>query len=71
MSLFSKTAKIIWTFDLCLCSNMETRRYLEIFIKNIIFEGNLKLINQINREKLKNNNYNLLQNKRFWIAASS
>ena len=71
-SIFLKTAKTIFgSFDLCLCSNLETKNYLEFFkAKNIIFEGNIKLINLINRDKIKNNNYKLIQNTRFWIAAS-
>lgn len=71
-SLFLKTAKIIFgSLDLCLCSNLETKNYLEFFkAKNIIFEGNIKLINLINRDKIKNNNYKFLQNTRFWLAAS-
>tara|TARA_B100001063_G_scaffold175830_1_gene164795 strand:- start:3966 stop:5237 length:1272 start_codon:yes stop_codon:yes gene_type:complete len=71
--LFPGSAKKIFKkFDLCLCSNLETKKYLkELNAKNIHFKGNIKLIDQINEKKLKNNNRNFLLKKRFWFAAST
>jgi len=67
-----KTAKKIFRiFDLCICSNKETKHFLEkINAKNIKFEGNLKLINRIYQEQLNDENYSVLTKKRFWVAAS-
>ena len=70
---FFKTAKTIFgTFDLCLCSNRETENFLKRFdAKNIKYEGNLKLINEIDKRDLDTINSDLLSNSRFWVAAST
>ena len=67
-----KTAKKIFgLFNLSLTSNIETKNYLKnLGAKNIHFKGNLKLISQINEEKIKNSNHEILSRKRFWFAAS-
>ncbi len=70
---FPKTAEKIFSFfKLCLVSNLETKEYLEKFkAKNVSFNGNLKLINQININKTFNMNKDILIKKRFWVAAST
>ncbi len=70
--MFPKTAKKIFRiFDLCMCSNKETKYFLEkINAKNVKFEGNLKLVNRINQEQFDDESYSILAKKRFWVAAS-
>ncbi len=70
---FSNSAKEIFSlFDLCLTSNLETKKYLrELGAKNIYFNGNIKLINKIDKNKITNQNEKLLLKTRFWIAAST
>ncbi len=70
--LFPSVAhKIFGLFDLCLCSNKKTKKNLEkLKAKNINYEGNIKLINQIKIEDIKNENSDLLLKSRFWVAAS-
>ncbi len=69
---FPKAAKKIFgLFDLCLCSNEETKNYLsELNVKNVFYKGNIKLITKIDTNKIDNINENILLNKRFWFAAS-
>ena len=71
--MFPKTAKKIFnSFDLCLSSNLETKKFLEkLNARNIYFKGNIKLINKVNFKNIKNINKKILSNKRFWIAAST
>ena len=70
---FPKTAKKIFgAFDLCLTSNDETKHYLKKFeAKNISFHGNIKFIDEMDKNKIKNLNENFLLMRRFWIAAST
>ena len=70
---FIDTAKRIFNlFDLCLTSNLETKNYLtKLNAKNIYFNGNIKLINQGNENKIDNINEKSLLKKRFWLAAST
>lgn len=70
--LFPNTAKKIFNiFHLFICSNIETRNYLKkLRLQNIFFKGNIKLINQIKKEKIINENKKFLIKKRFWFAAS-
>ena len=70
--IFPSTArKIFRIFDLCMCSNKETKYFLEkLNAKNIKFEGNLKLINKIYENQSNDKNYSILNKKRFWVAAS-
>ncbi len=72
-NMFPKTSKRIFNiFDLCLCSNMETKDYLEkLSANNVILNGNIKLINQIDKKKIENINENILLKRRFWFAAST
>ncbi len=63
--------KIFSSFNLCLASNIETRDFLEkLGATNIHFKGNIKLINQIDKQKIRNQNFEILKKKRFWLAAS-
>ena len=70
---FPKTAKKIFSsFDLCLTSNDETKHYLQkLNLQNVYYYGNIKLINEIDVNKIKNLNEKFLQSRRFWVAAST
>ena len=70
---FPNTAKKIFNlFDLCLASSLETKDFLKkLNAKNIYFNGNIKLITEIDKKKIKNINEKLLLKKRFWLAAST
>ena len=72
-AFFKSTAKKIFSsFDLCLCSNSETEKFLKDFdVKNIHYKGNIKLIEKINPDKITNINEKILSNCRFWVAAST
>tara|TARA_B100001057_G_scaffold496600_1_gene598496 strand:- start:1959 stop:3230 length:1272 start_codon:yes stop_codon:yes gene_type:complete len=70
--MFPNTAKRVFnSFDLCLTSNNETKNYLKkLNAKNIHFNGNIKLINDVDESKIKNLNEKFLVLRRFWVAAS-
>ena len=70
---FPKVAKKIFSiFDLCMCSNIETKNFLvKLNIQNVYFKGNLKLASKIDEEKIKDINKDHLQKERFWFAAST
>jgi 3-deoxy-D-manno-octulosonic-acid transferase len=64
--------KIFSSFGLCLASSSETKGYLDqLGAKNIYYNGNIKLINQIDEQSIKNLNKNILLKNRFWLAAST
>ncbi len=69
-SKVSKLAEEIFNkFDLCLVSNFETKKYLEVFkVKNIKFLGNLKFSNS---NKSYENQEKLPQGKKIWCAMST
>ena len=71
--LFPKsTKKIFQSIDLFLASNLETKNFLnELKIKNIIYNGNIKLFGKIDKKKIYNPNEQFLLKKRFWVAAST
>ena len=71
--IFPKIAKKIFgIFDLCICSNNETKDYFEkLGLKKVYFKGNIKLIDQINVSKIRNLNHQTLLTRRFWFAAST
>ena len=71
--MFPKSARKIFTcFKFCLTSNLETKKFLSKFnIKNVFFNGNIKLINTIDVNNIKGRNDNFLIKKRFWVAAST
>ena len=64
--------KIFQSFDLCLTSNSDTKKYLLSFkVKNVKSIGNLKLTFQGETSKIKDNNKELLNQKKFWCAVST
>ena len=68
--IFPKIAKKIFgIFDLCICSNNETKDYFEkLGLKKVYFKGNIKLIDQINVSKIKNLNHQTLLTRRFLVC---
>ena len=71
--VFHKTAKAIFgVFDLCLCSNKETKYFLnKLNAKNIVYVGNIKLIDEIDSRKIIDKKTRVLSQLRFWVAAST
>ena len=71
--IFKKTAKKIFgKFNLLLASNKETTNYLkELGAKNIIHNGNIKLLSEINVDEIKNLNKDVLLKNKFWLSAST
>ena len=66
------TKKVFQIFNLCLCSNSKTKQKLEMLdLKNVYYEGNIKLIENVNEKNIKNVNEQILLNRRFWFAAST
>ena len=64
--------KIFSNFDLCLASNIETKNYLsELSVKNVTYTGNIKLINNIDHNKIISSDKDNLFKERFWIAVST
>jgi 3-deoxy-D-manno-octulosonic-acid transferase len=71
MSFPNIAKKIFGMFSLFICSNLETKKFLDsLKLKNVFFKGNIKLINEANEDKIKNINENYLLNNKFWFAAS-
>ena len=63
--------KIFGLIDLCLCSNVQTKKYLEkLNASNVKYIGNIKLSNLDVNKKLENINSDKLSKSRFWLAAS-
>ena len=71
--VFKKTAKKIFEkFDLFLASNKDTINYLkELGAKNIIYNGNIKLLSEIDKSKIYSKNENILLQNKFWLSAST
>ncbi len=71
--IFPNTAKSIFNkFDLCLCSNIETKKFLDkLNVKRVYYKGNIKLIGKIDKDKISSINEKFLLKKRFWFAAST
>ncbi len=69
---FPSIAKNIFgKISLFICSNNETKNYFsQLQLKNIFYKGNIKLINQIDINKIKDINEKFLSDNRFWFAAS-
>ena len=69
---FPKTAKVIFSkFNLFICSNSETKNYLEkLNLKNIFFIGNIKFISDLDEKKIETSDKDFLLKRRFWFAAS-
>ena len=70
---FKKTARIIFSkFKLFLASNKETINYLnKLGAKNIIYNGNIKLLSEVNVESINNLNKDALLKSKFWVSAST
>ena len=71
-NIFPKTAKKIFgKFNLCLCSNKETKKFLETLnVKNLRYIGNIKFIKRSEDFEFDEKNSETLKNLRFWVAAS-
>ena len=71
--LFPKTSKKIFnSINLFLASNLETTNFLKkLNVRNTVYNGNIKLLSQVNKKDLENNNKDILLKKKFWIAAST
>ncbi len=71
--MFPNVAKEIFNiFELCICSNMETKKFLEkLNAKNIFFIGNIKFIDYKNTKNIENINESFFTTKKFWFAAST
>ena len=69
MDAFSKySEKDFSNFCLCLCSNDETKKYLEkLNTKNVHFKGNIKLIDKVNESKIDDLNEDFLLKKDFGL----
>ena len=70
---FPKVSKKIFSnFDLCLASNIETKNYLsKLSVKNVSYTGNIKLINNIDYNKIISSDKDSFLKERFWIAIST
>ena len=70
---FKKTARIIFSkFRLFLASNKETINYLDkLGAKNIIYNGNIKLLSEVNVDSINNLNKDVLLKNKFWLSAST
>ena len=64
VSFYKRSKKIFKNFNLCLCSNSETKNFLKsLDVSNVFYEGNLKLIVNIYENEINNVNENLLLKK--------
>ncbi len=72
-NIFPKTAKKIFqSFDLCLPSSMESKKYLEKFnVKKINYIGNLKFASEKFNTELDKKNKEILHTYKFWCAVST
>ncbi len=68
-----KFAELVFnSFDLCLASNYETKKYLEKFkAKKVFYLGNLKFIKNSSSIKKNTLNENFLTQNKIWFAAST
>jgi len=70
ISEFAK--KIFEKFDLSLASSKESEKNLEkLGVKNLKYIGNIKFAVKIKKDILLNKNFEFLNNKKFWCAAST
>ena len=70
--LVPKTTQLIFnSINLFLCSNLETKNFLDkLKINNVVYTGNLKLINQFQESFNTRNSDSFFKNK-FWLAVST
>ena len=70
--IFPSIAKnILERFNMFICSNAETKKFLEkLGLKNVFFKGNIKFISKIAASKIYDINENYLHKKKIWFAAS-
>ena len=71
--MFPKTAMYIFSlFNFCISANFETKIFLKkLSVKKIFYNGNIKLINFASKTQITNFNKKILENAKFWIAAST
>ena len=72
--LINFAKKIFDKFDLCIASNKETEKYLNILgARNIKNYGNLKFAKtkSNSKNKLENSLLNKIKNRKIWVAAST
>lgn len=71
--MFPKTAMYIFSlFNFCISANFETKIFLKkLSVKKIFYNGNIKLINFASKTQIINFNKKILENAKFWIAAST
>ena len=71
--MFPITAKKIFNiFKLCICSNFETKKFLEkLGVQNNFFKGNIKFISKVDEKKITSLNEKIFLSKKFWFAAST
>ena len=63
--------KIFGRFNMFICSNMETKKFLEkLNFENIFFKENIKFISKVVDTKINEINENYLLKKKIWFAAS-
>jgi 3-deoxy-D-manno-octulosonic-acid transferase len=63
--------KIFGRFNMFICSNMETKKFLEkLNFENVFFKGNIKFISKVVDTKINEINENYLLKKKIWFAAS-
>ena len=68
MDAFPKTAKKILVFLIFVfVLVMKQKKFRKIEIKKVYFKGNIKLINQLNYQEIKNINENILLKKGFGL----
>lgn len=70
--LIPKSTKYIFNLiNLFLCSNLETKKYLEeLKIKNVYYTGNIKLISVFDNEFFKKEDF-FLKDQKLWLASST
>ncbi len=72
MKFPSIAKKIFGIFKLFICSNLETKKFLEgLDVQNIFFLGNIKFIGCIDEKNIKSLNENIFLSRKFWFAAST
>ncbi len=72
MLLPSLAKKIFNSFDLCLASSMESKKYFQkLNVKNLKYYGNLKFSAAVKYKKIINKNQKVLRQKKIWCAAST